>query len=520
MQTMTRDADRKVVGIWIRVSTEDQARGESPKNHELRARYYAEAKEWVVGEVYDLSGVSGKSVMDHPEAKRMLEDVETGRITGLIFSKLARLARNTRELLDFADIFQTCDCDLISLQESIDTSTPAGVLFYTMIAAMAEWERAEIAARVAASVPIRAKLGKNTGGASSFGYRWKDGKLEPDPAEAPVRKLIFELFLETRRLKTVARMLNERGYRTRKGAKFSDTTVRRLLTDPTAKGEHRANYTTSMGRGKAAKEKPRAEWIIQPVEPVVSNEVWAECNAILAASKASRPPAKQGAYLFSGKVGCSCGGRMYVKTNTIKFACQKCRRKLPQADLEAVFKDELNRFFFSDEEIGSFLGDLETSIGDKARQIELLESEARDVRARKDQLYESYAKKELDGRQYGEHERRLNNRLCAIGGEIPKLQAEIDVAKINLMSSDQVVSEARDLYGRWATLEFEQKQYVIESLLESVTVGETEIEFSFHYVAPSPEELADNGQHKDRDSSLRSAGPGRDRRYGRWHGRR
>src|ERR1035437_7079857 len=96
----------KKVGIWIRVSTEDQARGESPEHHEKRARSYADAKGWNVREVYHLEGVSGKAVMHHPEAKRMLADIQSGHIQALIFSKLARLARNTRDLLDFADLFR------------------------------------------------------------------------------------------------------------------------------------------------------------------------------------------------------------------------------------------------------------------------------------------------------------------------------------------------------------------------------------------------------------------------------
>ena len=128
---------KKPVGIWIRVSTEDQAKGESPEHHEKRARYYAYSKGWDVKEVYHLEGVSGKSVLNHKEAKRMIEDVKSGRITGLIFSKLARLARNTKELLEISEIFGENGADLISLQESIDTSTPSGRLFFTAIAALA-----------------------------------------------------------------------------------------------------------------------------------------------------------------------------------------------------------------------------------------------------------------------------------------------------------------------------------------------------------------------------------------------
>lgn len=75
--SMNQSSHRRI-GMWIRVSTEDQAKGESPEHHEKRARHYVEAKGWEVAKVYQLAAVSGKSVLSHQEAKRMLEDMRSG----------------------------------------------------------------------------------------------------------------------------------------------------------------------------------------------------------------------------------------------------------------------------------------------------------------------------------------------------------------------------------------------------------------------------------------------------------
>ena len=256
--------NKKVIGIWVRVSSKMQVEKDSHTHHEMRAKSFVESRDYVVGKIYRLEALSGKSVMGYDETKRMLSDIKNGVITGLVFSKIARLARNTKELIEISEIFRTYNADLISMDMSIDTSTSIGRHFFRQMSSMAEWEREMIAERISASVATRAELGKHLGGQSPFGYRYKNKKLVIDPDEAPIRKLMFELFLEHKRKKTVARLLNEKGYRTRRGNKFTDSTVKRLLTDPVAKGMHIMNRRYSSSTQPNA-FKPKEEWFFHEV---------------------------------------------------------------------------------------------------------------------------------------------------------------------------------------------------------------------------------------------------------------
>ena len=485
----------KRVGIWIRVSTEDQARSESPEHHEKRARLYAESKGWQVKEVYHLEAVSGKSVMDRPETQQMLRDIHSCHITGLIFSKLARLARNTRELLEFAEIFEQHDADLISLQESIDTSTPAGRLFYTMIAAMAQWEREEIADRVAASVRIRAKLGKPLGGQAPFGYQWEDKKLVPNPQEAPIRRLIYELFLEHRRKRTVARLLNEASYRTRRGAKFSDTTVGRLLQDPIAKGLRRANYTRSLGDNRKWVLKPEEEWIYTEVEPIVSEELWGRCNQILDEQRAKyKRPARRTVHLFSGIVFCHCGNKMYVPSNSPKYTCHKCRNKIGTDDLEGIFQEQLRAFLFSPSEISNYLDRADRLLREKDELLQTLTVEERKAKQEMDKLYELYINDQISGEGFSDRYRPLEERLGQIADELVSVQSEIDFLRIQYLSSDEIFNEAKDLHSRWPQLTPQEKRKIIENIVEDIIIGDDDISINLCYL-PSPSQMVAKEQH-------------------------
>jgi len=479
----------KPVGIWIRVSTDDQAKGDSPEHHERRAQAFAESRDWQVKEVYRLLGVSGKDVLDHPETKRMMADIRRGHISGLIFSKLARLARNTRQLLEVADFFKTHNADLVSLQESIDTSSSAGRFFYTMIAGMAEWEREEIGGRVAASIPVRAKLGKPLGGSAPYGFKWQDKQLAINDAEAPTRKLIHEMFIQLGRFKAVAKELNDRGFRARKGKLWTGPAIRWLLRDPSAKGLHRKNYIKSHGRGNRWELKDPSEVVYHPVPAIVTEEVWDRAYAMVEDKKEHRQrKARRTIHLFAGLVNCECGGKMYVRPNTPKYRCHECMHKIPIVDLEAIVLEHLKGYLLSPEEMAGYLVKADDTLREKETLLGTLQVEREGSQKKIARLYQDYSDEKLTGEQFNRLFAPLDVRLKQLDEEVPKLQATIDVLKIDALSADRMHTESKSLFDRWPHMDFDEKRRVVENLVMKIVVGKGDVAIDLAYF-PSYEAL-------------------------------
>jgi site-specific DNA recombinase len=495
---------KKRVGLWIRVSIDKQVESESPEHHEARARQYAQFKEWEVVEVYRLDALSGKSIMEYPITKQMLKDIREGHITGIIFSKLARLARNTKELLEISEFFRKYDADLVSLAESIDTSTPAGRLFYTILAAMAQWEREEIAERVAASVPIRAKLGKPLGGAASFGYRWEGKELVIDEKESPIRKLVYELFVKYKRKKATATELNRLGHRTRNGSKFSDTTVLRLIQDPTAKGVRRANYTKSTGERKKWIMKNEKDWIFTPCPAVVSEELWNECNSIIDATHKKRNKlGPRTVHLLAGFISCKCGKKMYVYHNCISYNCKSCKNKINVTDIDEIYHTQLKSFLLTDTDVETYLKQSDSLIQERQNLLNSVQSEITVHRKKIKDYVEMRVNKELTPDRFKEVYQPLEERLGQLEKQQPELEAEIDFLKIQYVSSDVVLKEAKDLYDRWPKLPFEEKRSIVETITDQIIIGNEDINIKLSYLPQAPSFQNDGKKQRNFKDSLK-----------------
>ena len=142
--------------VYTRVST--TAQDHALQLDELRG--ITRQRGYVVTEYADTASGSGKHL---PERERLLGDARAGRIDVVLVWRFDRFARSTRDLLDALDSFRKWGVEFVSLRDAVDTSTPTGKLVFTIVAALAEFERELIRERVRAGLAAARRRGKHLG---------------------------------------------------------------------------------------------------------------------------------------------------------------------------------------------------------------------------------------------------------------------------------------------------------------------------------------------------------------------
>jgi DNA invertase Pin-like site-specific DNA recombinase len=143
--------------LYARVSTMDQ----TSANQLFELRRYVEARGWAAAEYVD-EGVSGAKER-RPALDQLLLDAKRRRFDVLVVWRLDRLGRNVKHLVMTLDELSALGVAFTSLNEGIDTTTPAGRLQLHLLAAIAEFERARIVERVRAGIARARRDGTRIG---------------------------------------------------------------------------------------------------------------------------------------------------------------------------------------------------------------------------------------------------------------------------------------------------------------------------------------------------------------------
>ncbi len=232
-----KEKEVKRVLAYIRCSTFTQAvNGMSLEVQEEQIKTYIEKRsDWELVGIEQDNGKSGKS-FDRPGIKRAIKRIEAGELDIFLVSKIDRVARNTRELLAFVyDVLEKNETSFVSINESIDTTTPAGEMFLTNLASFATFEGRMISLRVReAHAHARAK-GIEIGG-TPYGLTRKNKRLVEVPEEMRIVRTIkrWRSKKEMSYLR-IARRLNELGIASKLGKAWTGESVRRVVLLPRKK---------------------------------------------------------------------------------------------------------------------------------------------------------------------------------------------------------------------------------------------------------------------------------------------
>ena len=375
--------------IYTRVSTNEQVEnGTSLLSQREACEREAEYMRLDVIEICEDAGVSGSRYHTRPGMKRALHLIESGQASVLIATKIDRIGRSARIVLDIADRIEKLDGDLITSDVKFD-KTPAGRCMRTIWAAMAEMERETIRDRTVGGKRKRAEQGQQPQRSRSpYGYRIvSNAEVEcglfptserghyfiVEETAAIVRRIFQDYCFGSATLPKITRALNNEGIPSPGNGKlWQHATVSFILTNPVYKGEPVSGRQKCHSDERRLEQKhkwtgrqittpevrrlvPEGEWLKLSAPPLVDAETWDLAQQQLVQNRTFLKGNPRQIRMLSGRTVCPyCGAQGVIKQQKANgkqypyFICG-AQRKASQLTGEKPCKGDLYPVSFMEE---------------------------------------------------------------------------------------------------------------------------------------------------------------------------
>lgn len=495
------------VAIYMRVSTGRQAESDlSIPDQRRQALAFCESRGWTVVTEFVDAGLSG-TTDNRPELQRLL-DVATSDgspFDVVLVHSLSRFMRDAFLQEMHVRRLAKAGVRLVSLTQDVGDDS-IGVMVRQVFALFDEYQSNEIRKHVSRSMNENARQGFWNGAAPPFGYttvvveqrgaRMKK-RLAIDPVEAETVRLMFRLLMEgdgttgPMGVKAATCWLNERGYRTRGGARWGIGPLYNLISNTVYKGEAVFNRMDS----KTRKEKPASEHIIVPVDPIIAPAVFDALQAQLKARnpKAVPPRVVTGPILLTGIATCaSCGGGMTLRTGksgryryyVCAAAAQKGKtacpgRSVPMDRLDDAVMDRIADELLTPSRVADMLRglmDRQTKRdSDYADRLTSLRGKLSEVETRLGRLYQAIENGIADT-----NDPMLKDRVAAVKTERDIAKAAFDRAVSELnpearITEDKIAAFVETMRGNVLSGDTPFRRAWLRSVIDGVEVDDTEI---------------------------------------------
>lgn len=451
----------KTAALYIRVSTDAQREeGYSIDAQKEALVGYCKARGFKKYEFYIDGGFSGSN-LDRPEIKRLIEDAKAKKIGKCIVYKLDRLSRSQKDTLYLIeDILNPNGVDFISINETMDTSTPLGRLMLGILSAFAQLERENIKERTRMGMLERIKEGYWMGGGRiPFGYDYdkERGILVPNEDAKTVRQ-IYDLYIEGKSAQTIADML---------GLKY-DRLVMQILT-------RKSNLGIISYKGKEYQGKH---------EPIIDRETFDK--AMLCMHNRSDNKNYSSNSLLSGLLVCGhCHAKMHYQswgnTGRKKISCysQQTSKKYLVKDENCpqikLWQEEVEEAVLADLFSFTIEAHKRTDFSNKTNITSNLKEQIAASEKQLKRLYELYAKSEDD---------TLKNTIDEFLSKHKKLKKQLEnEQQRNIISNSrrEILDEVKNLEQVWDILNFDEKRRIVKSLIKEIIIKDNNIEIYYQF---------------------------------------
>ncbi|GGI07213.1 recombinase family protein [Egicoccus halophilus] len=328
-------------GIYVRISQDRDGTQLGVERQREDCARLVQREGWEVGEVYVENDTSASGKKPREQYQRMMDDLARGRIQAVVAWHADRLHRQPRELEDFIEAIEASGAAVRTVTAGdLDLSTSAGRLLARMLGSVARHESERHAERVSRKMLELTKAGKYTGGSRLFGYHTglccpgpdctkpdarvhgprRSATHEPCgcagggcrafdvvPEEAAAIREAARLLLAGSSLFATSRWLNEQGFRTTSGSRWSTDGLKRTITNPRLSGQ-------LVYKGEVIGDAP---W-----EPILDRAAHEQLKVRFAPAKRSRPARSR---LLTGIAVCGiCGARLVGSYNARRVPIYRC----------------------------------------------------------------------------------------------------------------------------------------------------------------------------------------------------
>ena len=469
-----------MIALYCRVSTREQSlEGYSIGEQQERLKNYCAAMNWKNFKLYVDGGYSG-GTMQRPALQNMISDIKKGLVEKVVVYKLDRLSRSQKDsLVLIEDIFLKNNVDFISMSENFDTSTPFGRAMIGILSVFAQLEREQIKERMIMGIEARAKEGKYCGSCSPIGYDYIDGELKINDFEALQVREAFELILEDMSPRRIAKIFNEKGYKTKFGS-WSGDRVRYVLKSP-----------LYVGRVKYA-----GEYFNGIHEAIVSDETFEDAQKILEKRfeevKANRNPGRATSYLGGFLICGRCGAKYTKQLQLSKrsdgsyyryhyFVCNSRNKKRAESvrdphcknknwnieKLTNIIFDEIRKLSLDPNYFEEIRDD---SIQEDKRSI--LEAEIEKIDGQLSRVMDLYILENIPIKALEEKTNSLNEQRRKLEQEVESLE-EKKSEKLSKEEAGDLIQNFDDIIKR---ANFEEIRSVLSALIEKIVLDGENIE--------------------------------------------